>query len=205
MNVDFSMRAARLIGMAVTLFIATAQMTSIAAFARVVAKVDKSSQTMHVSINGRHAYTWRVSTGRGRFRTPSGSHSPYLLRRMHYSSKYNGSPMPHSIFFRGGYAIHGTSQTRRLGRRASHGCVRLHPSNAARLFSLVRRYGMKNTRVVISQRLRRPKGSQQVLQSSKPVRYSRKGRNCSFWRRKCRANWGNNKSNFIGCLRHERC
>jgi L,D-transpeptidase catalytic domain len=203
--IDFSIRVARPIGIAILLLIVTAQITSTTALAKVVAKVDKSSQTMRISINGRHAYTWRVSTGRGRFRTPSGNHRPYLLRRMHYSSKYNGSPMPHSIFFRGGYAIHGTSQTRLLGRRASHGCVRLHPSNAARLFSLVRRYGMKNTRVVINSRLRAPRASQRPMRSTKLKRYAGKGRNCSFWRRKCRANWGNNKSNFIGCLRHEGC
>jgi lipoprotein-anchoring transpeptidase ErfK/SrfK len=69
---------------------------------------------------------------------------------MHYSSKYENSPMPHSIFFHGGYAIHGTNYVKRLGSPASHGCVRLHPSNAARLFSLVRQVGMKNTVIRIT-------------------------------------------------------
>ena len=41
-------------------------------------------------------------------------------------------------------------QISRLGRPASHGCVRLHPGNAAKLFSLVRREGFKNTRIVIT-------------------------------------------------------
>ncbi|MGZ9089723.1 MAG: L,D-transpeptidase, partial [Rhodoplanes sp.] len=54
---------------------------------------------------------------------------------------YYNSPMPHSIFFHGGYAIHGSYEISRLGGPASHGCIRLHPSNAATLFSLVRRYG----------------------------------------------------------------
>ena len=35
---------------------------------------------------------------------------------MHYSRKYHNSPMPHSIFFHGGYAIHGTYATGSLGR-----------------------------------------------------------------------------------------
>ena len=56
---------------------------------------------------------------------------------MHYSQKYHMSPMPYSIFFRGGYAIHGTYSTAELGRPASHGCVRLAPGNAARLFQMV--------------------------------------------------------------------
>jgi hypothetical protein len=46
--------------------------------------------------------------------------------------------MPHSIFFAGGYAIHGSYEISRLGRPASHGCIRLHPKNAATLFELVR-------------------------------------------------------------------
>jgi lipoprotein-anchoring transpeptidase ErfK/SrfK len=36
----------------------------------------------------------------------------------------------------------------RLGRPASHGCVRLHPSHAAQLFALVRSEG--RTRIVVS-------------------------------------------------------
>ena len=119
------------------------------AVAKVVAKIDISSQKMRVSVNGRHRYTWRISTGRRRYRTPTGRYRPWLLRRRHFSSKYNGSPMPYSIFFRGGYAIHYTYQTRSLGRPASHGCVRLRPSHARRLFRLVRRHGMKRTRIII--------------------------------------------------------
>ena len=59
--------------------------------------------------------------------------------------------MPHSIFFYGGYAIHGSYETKYLGRPASHGCVRLHPDNAKILFEMVKAEGMENTRVVIVQ------------------------------------------------------
>ena len=68
----------------------------------------------------------------------------------YFSKKYHNSPMPHSIFFRGGYAIHGTTSIKSLGRPASHGCVRLHPSNAATLYSLVKQAGSGNTRISIS-------------------------------------------------------
>lgn len=117
--------------------------------AGVVAKVDLSQQRMNVYVNGYRRYSWRVSTGRGRYRTPVGSFRPTFLKRMHYSTIYNNAPMPYSVFFLGGYAVHGTYHTKYLGRPASHGCVRLHPSNAARLYSLVKRYGRGRSRIVI--------------------------------------------------------
>ncbi len=116
---------------------------------KVVARIDLSQQRMHVYVGGRHQYTWRVSTARRGYRTPIGSFRPKVLKRMHYSRKYHNSPMPHSVFFLGGYAIHGTGAISRLGRRASHGCIRLHPGNARRLYSLIRAYGKGNTRIQV--------------------------------------------------------
>lgn len=124
-------------------------MTS-SAEAKVSVRIDISSQTMSVSVNGSPYASWRVSTARSGYWTPRGSYRPYLLKRMHYSRKYDNSPMPHSIFFLGGYAIHGTGYVRSLGRPASHGCIRLAPGNAARLFSLVRQYGKGGTRITIT-------------------------------------------------------
>ena len=139
---------ARLLGaVALTIFMIVPLGTS--AQAKVVASIDISSQRMNVSVDGRHYASWKVSTaGRG-YRTPTGTWRPKWMSKMHYSRKYNNSPMPHSIFFYGGYAIHGTDSIRRLGRPASHGCIRLHPRNARKLYSLVRRHGMKNTRIKI--------------------------------------------------------
>jgi L,D-transpeptidase catalytic domain len=105
--------------------------------------VDLSSQTMHVTSAAGEEYTWPISSGRSGFHTPHGYYKPTSLQRMHYSRKYHMSPMPHSIFFRGGYAIHGTYETRALGRPASHGCVRLAPANAAKLFEMVKREGAR--------------------------------------------------------------
>jgi lipoprotein-anchoring transpeptidase ErfK/SrfK len=112
--------------------------------------IDISSQTMHVSVAGSHYATWRVSTARSGYWTPRGSYRVQSMKRMHYSSKYDNSPMPHSLFFKGGYAIHGTGYVRSLGRPASHGCIRLAPGNAARLFQLVRQYGPSKTRILIT-------------------------------------------------------
>lgn len=121
-----------------------------AAEAKVSVYIDISRQMMSVSVNGWPYASWRVSTARRGYWTPRGSFRPYLLKRMHYSSKYENSPMPHSIFFRGGYAIHGTYYVRSLGRPVSHGCVRLAPANAARLYSLVRQFGKGDTSIVIT-------------------------------------------------------
>lgn len=118
--------------------------------ASVRVRISKSMQTMHVYVNGSLAHVWPVSTARSGYSTPSGTYRPQRLARRWYSSKYHGSPMPYSIFFRGGYAIHGTGEVGRLGRRASHGCIRLAPVNAAQLFSLVQQYGPARTRIVVS-------------------------------------------------------
>lgn len=119
------------------------------AFAGIVARIDISRQTMTVSENGNVLYSWKVSTGQGRYHTPRGSYRPIRMHKMWYSRKYHNSPMPYSIFFHGGYAIHGTDAVSRLGRPASHGCVRLHPSNARTLYNLVKARGSRNTRIVL--------------------------------------------------------
>ena len=118
--------------------------------ARLVARVSLSRQTMTVSVDGRVVERWKVSTARPGYRTPVGSYRPTRLHRMWYSRRYENAPMPYSIFFRGGYAIHGTGAVRRLGTPASHGCVRLHPSNAAALYAMVQRAGARNTAIVIT-------------------------------------------------------
>ena len=73
--------------------------------------------------------------------TPRGVFRPRALYPMAHSSKYGNAPMPHSIFFYGQYAIHGTLAEGDLGRPASHGCIRLSPGNAATLFAMVQRQG----------------------------------------------------------------
>lgn len=116
----------------------------------VVARIDVSSQTMTVSKHGRVLYTWPVSTARKGYVTPRGHYRPTRMHKMWYSRKYDMSPMPYSIFFRGGYAIHGTNYVKQLGRPASHGCVRLHTANAARLYALVKEVGAGNARIVVT-------------------------------------------------------
>jgi len=110
---------------------------TVSAQASVVITVNKTTQRLSVSVNGEPRYEWPVSTARWGYNTPNGTYRPERLERTWYSSKYDNSPMPYSIFFDGGYAIHGSYEISHIGRPASHGCIRLHPRNAAVLFSLV--------------------------------------------------------------------
>lgn len=109
--------------------------------------IDISEQSMRVRVDGDTWYHWDVSTGRKGYGTPRGTFHPVRLERMWFSTRYDDAPMPHSIFFFHGYAIHGTTEIRSLGRPVSHGCVRLHPENAAELYALVRRIGRANTTI----------------------------------------------------------
>ena len=117
--------------------------------AAVVVNIDRSSQSMEVSVDGMPRYRWRVSTARHGYITPHGTYHPQMMARRWFSRLYYNSPMPHSIFFHGGYAIHGTYEISRLGGPASHGCVRLDPENAATLFGLVEQEGMSHTTIVV--------------------------------------------------------
>ena len=117
--------------------------------AEVAVRIELLQQVMHVDVDGIHYATWAVSTARPGYRTPVGIYTPYLLARMHYSKLYDYTPMPYSIFFLRGYAIHGTTEMRNLGRPVSHGCVRLRPDNAKVLFDLISSHGLQNTSISI--------------------------------------------------------
>lgn len=133
-----------ILAMALTLAMGTG-----ASAASLVAKVSVSSQTMTVTYLGRIIHKWQVSTARRGYVTPRGQWRPVRMHRMWHSRTYDMAPMPYSIFYYRGYAIHGTNAVRRLGRPASHGCIRLDPANAATLYSLVKQIGPGNTRIVV--------------------------------------------------------
>lgn len=130
--------------------LAACAMWPAAASATVVARISLSAQRADISVDGSHVYSWAISSARRGYVTPTGSYRPIRTERMWYSRKYDMSPMPYSVFFRGGYAIHGTNYVRSLGRPASHGCIRLAPAHAATFFKLVRSKGYRNARIVIT-------------------------------------------------------
>lgn len=121
------------------------------ALADIQINVDKTAQTLTVTRDGKVLHTWPVSTGRtGRF-TPAGDFRAFRMEKDHYSREFDDAPMPYSIFFtQRGHAIHGSFETRKLGRPASGGCVRLAPENAKVLFELVQAEGVLKTKVSVS-------------------------------------------------------
>jgi L,D-transpeptidase catalytic domain len=144
------------------------------AYAYVQINIDLSSQTMTVHSGSGETYVWPISSGRSGYATPRGVFHPRALYTMVHSFKYGNAPMPHSIFFHGQYAIHGTNAVGSLGEPASHGCVRLSPSHAAILFAMVQRQGAE-IRIVgspfsdVAQRERRAESAL----SFAPIRHTR--------------------------------
>ena len=104
-------------------------------------------------------YNWPASTGRELDEiaangtrqpsiTPQGYYEldPNRMYRRHFSGQWH-EPMPNAMFFnwehhglQTGLAIHGATglEIRQLGTRASAGCIRIAPGNAALLFNLIR-------------------------------------------------------------------
>ncbi len=118
---------------------------------KILVVIDKSTQEMKVFVDNVERYTWKVSTGLPGFETPSGTYRARSLHRIWYSKQWDDAPMPHAIFFtKKGHAIHGTGETKKLGRLASHGCVRLAPENARTLFALIKEKGLKDTQIVLN-------------------------------------------------------
>ena len=106
----------------------------------VLINIDKTKQTMTVSVDGVETYEWPVSTGKAGYSTPSGTYTATSMNEIWYSKQWDNAPMPHSIFFmKDGHAIHGSLDVKDLGKPVSHGCVRISPENAATLYTLVAR------------------------------------------------------------------
>ena len=113
------------------------------------ATVDLSAQRMYVSIDGKRRYSWTVSTGKQGWETKPGLYTPFAQREKFYSSKWKMS-LPYLIWIgQDGTAIHGTYLSNKLGRTASHGCIRLSINNAKTFYRLVESHGMSATQVIV--------------------------------------------------------
>jgi lipoprotein-anchoring transpeptidase ErfK/SrfK len=121
--------------------------------AAITARVSISEQKMYLDVTDASGltktYVWKVSTGKIGYATPTGAFQPTWLDADHRSKTYDDAPMPYAVFFSGGYAVHATDAVARLGKPASHGCVRLAPQNAAAFFQMVNAAGKRNTSIVI--------------------------------------------------------
>jgi hypothetical protein len=132
------------------LVISLSAMSGVANATKILITVNKVSQKMTVKVDGATEYVWPVSTGAAQYDTPSGTYHPFRMEKEHFSKEWDDAPMPNSMFFTSvGHAIHGSYHIKSLGRKASHGCVRLAPENAALLYAMVQKAGMSNTTIVL--------------------------------------------------------
>lgn len=122
------------------------------------AQVVKSTQRMYLYVNGTLQGSWLVSTGVPGYTTPNfDKHPDGRIYDRYTSTKYPGGDynglgnMPYAVFISGGFALHGTPQGNwpKLGRPASHGCIRMHPDNAYIFNRLVRQYGVRNVWITV--------------------------------------------------------
>lgn len=126
-------------------------------------QVDKKKQKLYIWLLGELKDSFLVSTGKGKdYETPTlNQHPDGPVVTKYTSKKYPGGNykglgnMPYAVFISNGYAIHGTTPGNfsKLGSRASHGCVRLHPDNAKVFNALVKTIGITQTWVSIKDSL----------------------------------------------------
>ncbi|MBV8792638.1 MAG: L,D-transpeptidase [Pseudolabrys sp.] len=140
--------------------------------AEITIAVDKTQQTMAVSINGKPTYRWTISTGMPGRDTPNGSYTAQRLERVYTSKKFDDSPMPNSVFFYAGYAIHGTPHEDQLGSPVSHGCVRLARANAQTLYALVQTQGLRSTHVLVTGATPSGKVAPKIASANAPTKTS---------------------------------
>lgn len=97
--------------------------------------VDQDDQRMWVQRGSKVVFpAVTVRTGRAGLRTPDGLYRIYWRHQNHFSHKFD-EPMPYSLFFFHGYALHATYDDVRRG--GSHGCVNLSLTDARRLFGMM--------------------------------------------------------------------
>jgi lipoprotein-anchoring transpeptidase ErfK/SrfK len=125
---------------------------------QVWAKVNIAKQQMYLYSNGNLVYTFQVTTGDAKHKTPLMNRYPSGPMFVKYTSKkfpggnYMGlGNMPYVVFIKGGYAIHGTTEgnIKLLGKKVSHGCIRLHPDNAKLFYEMIQMVGMKNVWITV--------------------------------------------------------
>ena len=132
---------------------------------------------MTVKQIGGDSYTWPISSAAYGYKTPTGTFRPTWMSKLHYSRQYDLAPMPNAIFFSRGAAIHGTQAVRQLGRPASHGCVRLAPGNAAKLFKLVNSHGKAQTKIVVHGK---PRYGEREMAEGQRLRYAEQRRRYAY-------------------------
>ncbi len=110
--------------------------------------VDLAAQQLEATKPSGETVTWKISSGRRGYETPTGRFEVYRMEEDHLSDEYDQAPMPYAMFFSPrGLAIHG-SMEHGLGRPASHGCVRLSVDHARQLYQWAKQNGGARVEIV---------------------------------------------------------
>lgn len=112
-------------------------------------QVDLSDQRLYAWEGKNLVYSMRVSTGKRSTPTRTGRftiQTKLRATRMR-GTNYNIPNVPYTMYYSGGYAIHGAYWHNRFGRRVSRGCVNLPVRQARKLYN----WASVGTRVVVNQ------------------------------------------------------
>ncbi|MFB2837213.1 L,D-transpeptidase [Floridanema evergladense] len=110
-------------------------------------EVNLSSQRLYAWQNGRRIYSIPISSGKRSTPTRVGTYAiqtKYRYKTMR-GPGYVAPNVPFTMFYSGGYAIHGAYWHNRFGTPVSHGCINLPVSQARKLFN----WAGPGTKVVI--------------------------------------------------------
>lgn len=110
-------------------------------------EIDLSSQRLIAWEGRKRVYSMRISSGKRSTPTRIGT---FRIQSKHRSTRmrgrgYNIAKVPYTMYYSGGYAIHGAFWHNRFGRPVSHGCVNLPVGQARKLFS----WAPHGTKVVV--------------------------------------------------------
>jgi lipoprotein-anchoring transpeptidase ErfK/SrfK len=110
-------------------------------------EIDLSEQKLYAHVGQRTSYVAPISSGTRYYPTVTGRFKIYAKYRSTRMSGpgYNLPGVPWTMYFYGGYAIHGAYWHNNFGHPMSHGCVNMKPNQAKWLY----RWAPKGTLVVV--------------------------------------------------------
>ncbi|MEP0754865.1 L,D-transpeptidase [Trichocoleus sp. Lan] len=110
-------------------------------------EVNLSKQRLIAWEGGRRVYSVRISSGKRSTPTRVGT---FRIQSKHRTARmrgrdYNVPNVPYTMYYSGGYAIHGAYWHNRFGTPVSHGCVNVPVAQARKLYS----FASHGTKVVV--------------------------------------------------------
>ncbi len=100
-------------------------------------QVDLSEQRLITWQGNKPVFGVIVSTGKRSTPTPTGVFNIYtkLVKTRMKGEDYDVKNVPHTMYYQGGYGIHGAYWHNNFGTPVSHGCVNVAPNHAKKIFN----------------------------------------------------------------------